>query len=135
MPQVVVEYSSNIAADADIATLVKLIARTIESKGVFQVAAIKVRAIGYEDFVVADDDPRNAFVSINVTVAKGRPEDGKRLTFDAVFEAVKAHLRPVDERWILALSMDVGEFGDRLAYKQNRLHEKFGTKPFAATVS
>jgi len=31
--------------------------------------------------------------------------------------------------------MDVEAFGDRLAYKQNRLHEKFGARPFAQPVN
>ena len=136
MPQVTVEYSGNIRGDADIQGLLETIAATIltAGNGVFPKAAVKVRAIGYDDYVVADGDPNNAFVSINVRVARGRPEEDKRRTFDAVFEAVKAYLKPVDERWTLALSMDVEEFADRLAYKQNRLHEKFGTKPFAKTV-
>jgi 5-carboxymethyl-2-hydroxymuconate isomerase len=44
---------------------------------------------------------------------------------------VKAHLAPVYARRLMAINMDVEAFGERLAYKQNSLHEKFGTKPFA----
>jgi 5-carboxymethyl-2-hydroxymuconate isomerase len=136
MPQVLVEYSGNIAEEADIPGLLKLIADTIQEagRGAFAVAAVKVKGLGYEHYVVGDGDPENAFVSISVRVAKGRPEEDRRRTFDAVFAAVKQHLRPVDERRTLAISMDVEEFGERLAYKQNRLHEKFGTKPFAQTI-
>ena len=32
---------------------------------------------------------------------------------------------------ILALCGDVEALGDRLAYNQSRLHEKFGAQPFA----
>ncbi len=52
-----------------------------------------------------------------------------------MFKAVKAHLEPIDRKFLLAISMDVEEFGERLAYKQNRIHEKFGTKPFAKAAS
>ncbi len=65
----------------------------------------------------------------------GRPEADRTRTFGAVWEAVKAHLEPVDRQWTLAISMDVEEFGERLAYKQNRIHEKLGTRPFAKVVS
>ncbi len=136
MPQVTVEYTNNIARDADIRGLLSVIADTVQAagQGAFPKAAVKIRAIGYDDYIIADDKPDYAFVSIGVRVAKGRPEEDRRRTFDAVWEAVKTHLKPVDEAWTLALSMDVEEFGDRLAYKQNRLHEKFGTRPFAKTV-
>ena len=135
MPNVVVEYSDNIRADADIPGLLKAIAAAVIASDVFPTAGIRVRAHACEDYVIADGDPSYAFVSIAARVARGRPEADRKRAFDAVFEAVKAHLEPVDRKWTLAISMDVEEFGDRLAYKQNRLHEKFGTKPFAKAAS
>ena len=137
MPHVVVEYSSNIKGEADIPGLLKRIAKTIfeTGEGAFPPAALRVRAIEYTDYVIGDDQPEYAFVQINVRVAQGRPAEVKKKTFDAVFAAVKDHLKPVDASHVLALAMDVEEFGERLAYKQNRLHEKFGTKPFAQAAS
>ncbi len=137
MPNAIVEYSANIRGEADIPGLLKVIADTIitAGQGVFPTAGIRVRAHACEDYVIGDGDPSYAFVSIGVRVAKGRPEEDKRRTFDAVFAAVKAHLDPVDRSWTLAISMDVEEFGDRIAYKQNRLHDRFGTRPFAKVSS
>src|SRR4051794_37027637 len=123
MPNVVVEYSANIADEADIPGLLKAITTTVISagQGAFPTAGIRARAYRCDDYVIADGHASYAFVSINVRVAKGRAEEDKKRTFDAVFEAVKAHLDPVDRDWTLAISMDVEEFGERLAYKQNRL--------------
>ena len=135
MPNVVVEYSSNIRDEADIPGLLNAIAKTVIASEVFPTAGIRVRAHECQDYVVADGDPTYAFVSIGVRVARGRPEADRKRAFDAVFETVKTHLDPVDRTWTLAISMDVEEYGDRLAYKQNRLHEKFGTKPFAKAAS
>ena len=135
MPNVVVEYSGNIRDEADIPGLLKAIAETVIASGVFPTAGIRVRAHECQDYVVADGDPTYAFVSIGVRVARGRPEADRKRAFDAVFEVVKRRLDPVDRTWTLAISMDVEEYGDRLAYKQNRLHEKFGTKPFAKAAS
>jgi 5-carboxymethyl-2-hydroxymuconate isomerase len=137
MPNIVVEYSANIAGDADIPGLLKTVAATIleVSQGGIPVAAVRARAYRADDYVIGDGDPSYAFVNITVRLAKGRPEDMKVRVFDAVFAVVKRHLEPVDRKWTLAISMDVEEFGDRLAYKQNRLHEKFGTKPFAKVAS
>jgi 5-carboxymethyl-2-hydroxymuconate isomerase len=132
MPNIVVEYSANIADEADIPGLLKAMTASVISagQGAFPTAGIRARAYRCDDYVIADGDPSYAFISINVRVARGRSEEDKERTFDAVFEVVKHHLEPVDRMWTLAISMDVEEFGDRLAYKQNRLHEKFGTKPF-----
>lgn len=135
MPNVVVEYSANIAADADIPGLCRTIAQTIIAADLVPTAGIRVRAYRCEDYVIADGKPEYAFVSLSAKLARGRPEADKQRCFDAVFKAVKAHLEPVDRKWVLALSMDVEEFGERLAYKQNRIHERFGTQPFAKAAS
>jgi 5-carboxymethyl-2-hydroxymuconate isomerase len=133
MPNVVVEYTDNIGPEGDIGGLVRTIARTIieAGQGVFPTAGVRVRAIELQHYAMADDQPDYAFVSLTCRVARGRSDEDKKRTFDAVFEAVKAHLKPASERRTLAISMDVEEFGDRLAYKLNPLHERFGTKPFA----
>jgi 5-carboxymethyl-2-hydroxymuconate isomerase len=137
VPNVLVEYTGNLKAEADIPGLLRIIARTIieAGEGVFPTAGIRVRALEVKDYVIADDDPEYAFVSITVRVARGRPEDVKKRTFGAVWEAVKAHLALVTARRLMAINMDVEEFGERLAYKQNSLHEKFGTRPFARLES
>jgi 5-carboxymethyl-2-hydroxymuconate isomerase len=135
MPNVVVEYSANIAADADIPGLCGAIARTIIASGLVPTAGIRVRAYSCDDYVIADGKREYAFVSLTARLARGRPEEDVRRCFDAVFRAVKAHLEPVDKKWLLALSMDVEAHGDRIAYKQNRIHELFGTQPFASFAS
>ena len=137
MPNIVVEYTDNIRAEANIPGLLRTIADTVQSagQGVFPLAAVRIRAIELHDYIIGDGKPEYAFVNVTVKVARGRPEEDKARTFNAVWEAVKAHLKPVDESRVLAISMDVEEFGDRLAYKQNRLHDLFGTKPFAKVMS
>ncbi|MEI9965658.1 MAG: hypothetical protein WDM92_14285 [Caulobacteraceae bacterium] len=109
MPNVVVEYTANIRAEADIPALLKTINRTVQEagRGAFAVAAVRVRALCCEDYVIGDDDPDYAFVIINVRLAKGRAEEDVRRTFDAVWQAVKAHLASVSARRMLAISMDV----------------------------
>ena len=137
MPNIVVEYTDNIRAEADIPGLLRTMADTVQAagQGAFPLAAVRIRAIELKDYIIGDGKPEYAFVNISVKLAKGRPEEDKTRTFGAVWEAVKAHLKPVDESRVLAISMDVEEFGDRIAYKQNRLHELFGTKPFAKVIS
>ena len=137
MPNITVEYSANIAQALDAGALCRLIASTVVSagQGAFATAAVRVRAYRADDYCIADGDPSYAFVNITVRLARGRPEADRTRTFGAVWEAEKAHLEAVDRQWTLAISMDVEEFGERLAYKQNRIHEKLGTRPFAKVVS
>jgi 5-carboxymethyl-2-hydroxymuconate isomerase len=135
MPKVVVEYSANIAADADIPGLCRTVAQSIIAADLVPVAGIRVRAYRCDDYFIADGKPEYAFVSLTAKLARGRPEEDVRRCFDEVFKAVKAHLEPAEKAWVLALSMDVEAHGERIAYKQNRIHELFGTKPFAQFAS
>ena len=137
MASVVVEYSANLKDKIHPQRLCKLIGVTImeTGEGLFPTAGIRVRAYKAKDYFIGDGDDDYAFVAINVRIAAGRAEEDKRRTFDAVFKVVKDELKEVYDKRVMSLSMDVEEFGERLAYKANRLHEKLGTKPLANVVA
>jgi len=129
MPHVTVEYTDNIRAEADIKGLLKKIVDTVlgpDGAGAFPIGGVKARAYAVTDYVVADgSDGEAAFVHIVVRIAKGRPLEVRQRAFDAVFDQVKAHLQHIYDSRAFAISMDVEEFGERMAYKHNNLHAKF----------
>jgi 5-carboxymethyl-2-hydroxymuconate isomerase len=129
MPHVTVEYTDNIRAEADIQGLLKKIVDTVlgpAGGGAFPIGGVKARAYAVTDYIVADGSAEDAaFVHIVIRIAKGRPSEVRQRAFDAVFAEVKAHLQHLYDTRPFAISMDVEEFGERLAYKHNNLHEKF----------
>ena len=125
MPNAILEYSSNLAAEADIPRLVKTLgARFRQSGDVFPVGGVRIRAIGYDDYEVGDGSPDNGFVVLTCKIAVGRPEDVKKAFFDDVFELVKAHFAELFARRPLSLTLYIEEIPDGTSYKHNNLHKK-----------
>ena len=129
MPHITVEYTQNIGAAADIPGLLRKMVDTVlgpAGGGAFPVGGVKARAYEAKDYVVGNGrDEAAAFVHILIRVAKGRPLEVRQKAFDAVFEVVKDHLGHFYDARPFAISMDVEEFGERMAYKHNNLHERY----------
>lgn len=125
MPHVTVEYTDNIAAEADVDTLLLKLNRSMaERPAMFPVGGIRSRAIRLEHYCVADGLPDGAFVHVIAKIAPGRPEDALKDAFDALFEVVKAHFAALYELRPLALSLEVHEF-PRPTYKHNNIHSLY----------
>jgi 5-carboxymethyl-2-hydroxymuconate isomerase len=129
MPHITVEYTENIGAAADIPGLLRKMVDTVlgpAGGGAFPAGGVKARAYEAKDYVVGDGrDEAAAFVHILIRVAAGRPLEVRQKAFGAVFEVVKDHLGHFYDARPFAISMDVEEFGERMAYKHNNLHERY----------
>lgn len=126
MPHVIVEYTSNIRAEADIPRLLKRINESLIAQGgVFPIGGIRSRAIELSDWVMADGAADYAFVHVTLKIAAGRDAATKKKACDDLFEAVKAHFADLYARRYLALSMELYEFDEGGTYKHNNVHARF----------
>lgn len=126
MAHAIVEWTANLADEADIRGLLELIAATMrDSGGVFPWGGIRVRGIRLDDYVVADGQADDAFVNITVKMGAGRSAEFKREFFGRLFEAVKAHFAELFERRYLALSLYVEEADEASSFKHNNIHKRF----------
>lgn len=126
MAHAIVEWTANLADEADIRGLLELIAATMrDSGGVFPWGGIRVRGIRLDDYVVADGKADDAFVNITVKMGAGRSAEFKREFFGRLFEAVKAHFAELFERRYLALSLYVEEADEAGSFKHNNIHKRF----------
>lgn len=127
MPHIIVEYTDNIAGEADIPALLRMIAaHCADSGGVLPLAGLRVRAIRLTDYVIADGKPEYAFVNITVKIGPGRDEAFKKHFFAALFDRIKAELAEVYAARPLALSMYVEELDEAGAFRQNGVREALG---------
>lgn len=125
MPHIIVEYTDNISAEADVAALLPKLNRVlIEQGGAFPIGGIRSRAIELSDYCVADGAEDDAFVHVTVKIAGGRPEEVKKKAFDELFEVVKAHFASLYEKRSLALSMETWEYTSA-SYKHNNIHARY----------
>ena len=73
MPHLTVEFSANLKNQVDILKLVETVHQAALRTGVFEIAAVRTRAVGRDYYVIADGHRDNAFVAISVRVAPGPP--------------------------------------------------------------
>jgi 5-carboxymethyl-2-hydroxymuconate isomerase len=88
MPHFTMEYSSNLDGVVDFQGLCKAVHAAIIESGLFELGAVRVRAIRSEAYAVADLLPENGFVDMSFRVGKGRSQEEKHRTGEAVFATV-----------------------------------------------
>jgi 5-carboxymethyl-2-hydroxymuconate isomerase len=128
MPHLIVEYTSNIKAEARI---VELLAKAnevlIAQGGVFPTGAIRSRAIEIQEYRIADGQADYAFVHCNLKIGAGRTESVKKKVCDELFAAIKDHFAELFASRYLALSLELNEFSESGTYKHNNIHARFKT--------
>lgn len=126
MPHFVLEYSSNIKAEADIPGLLKKVNQVLLAQnGVFPPGGIRARAYEAHDYAIADGAEDYAFVHCQIKIGSGRSQAGKKKAFDELFEMIKQHFSELFSKRYLAISMEAGEFSEAGTYKHNNLHARF----------
>lgn len=137
MPHIVVEYTANLRAEADIPALLAainayLIEQHTPDGPVFPVGGIRSRAIALTDYCVGDgQEPDDAFVHVRITIGAGRDDAVKKTLHDGLFDLLKAHFAPIHATRGLALSMEAGEFSESGTWKHNNLHARFKARAAA----
>jgi 5-carboxymethyl-2-hydroxymuconate isomerase len=126
MPHFIVEYTSNIAAEADIPGLLRKANETLIAQGgTFPIGGIRSRAIRIDDWCMADGADDYAFVHATLKIGAGREPAVRKRACDALFEMMNTHFADLYARRYLALSMELQEFDEAGTWKHNNVHAKF----------
>jgi 5-carboxymethyl-2-hydroxymuconate isomerase len=127
MPQIWIEYTGNIKAEADIPALLKKVNETIigQDGGIFPPGGTRSRAIELMDYRMADGEEDYAFVHATFKIGAGRTPAQKKQVCDDLFEVIKAHFAGLFAKRYLALSMELYEYDERGTYKHNNVHARF----------
>lgn len=133
MPHFILEYTTNIKAEARIPELLATVNRVLMAQGgVYPTGGIRSRAIELTDYCVADGRDDYAFVHGTLKIAAGRSEEVKRKTCDELFDAIKTHFADLFARRGLALSLELREFSEAGTYKHNNLHARIEARSHEA---
>jgi 5-carboxymethyl-2-hydroxymuconate isomerase len=128
MPHFTMEYSANLDGAVDFAGLCTAVHETIIATGLFELGAVRVRAIRCDAYAVADLLPENGFIDMSFRVGKGRSEEEKRRTGEAIFATVTAFLAPLFEAPHFALTLEIREIDPDLSWKKNAIHPRLRQK-------
>jgi 5-carboxymethyl-2-hydroxymuconate isomerase len=123
VPHCIVEYSDNIEDEGGIPELLQKIAAKFRTgRHHFPEGGVRVRAWPVHEYVIADGDPRHAFVNVTVRIGAGRPPDFLRAFFDETFDIVVDHFRIVSERRGLGITMYLEIADPEGSWKTNSIH-------------
>jgi 5-carboxymethyl-2-hydroxymuconate isomerase len=129
MAHFIVEYTRNIAAQADIPALLRKANEALIAQSVYPIGGIRSRAIELTDWRMADGAEDYAFVHGTLKIGAGRPREVRQRTGDALFEVMKAHFADLYARRYLALSLEIYEFDKAGTWKHNNVHARFRKGP------
>ena len=128
MPHFTMEYSSNLDGVVDFAGLCKAVHATIMESGLFELGAVRVRAIRAEAYAVADLLPENGFIDMSFRVGKGRSGEERRRTGEEIFATVTEFLAPLFKTPHFALTLEIREIDPDLSWKKNAIHPRVRRK-------
>ena len=132
MPHLVILYTPNIEADADMGGLARKLADTMlaqkddEGRQVFPTGGTRVLAYPAAHYAVADGKGDYAFMYVNVRMGAGRSEAVKRMAGDQLMDVVKAHCAPFFEQSLVGITLQIDESpGQVYDGKHSTLHPLF----------
>ena len=131
MPHLTVEYSANLEQDVDIGAFCAAMRDAMLATGIFPLGGIRVRAFPCHAYVIADGDPRHAYMNLICRVGAGRDADTRLAAAEAIYAAAEAiyaaaegHLRARIGDRPLGLSLDFDELHPRTSLKRfNTVHD------------
>lgn len=129
MPHFTIEYSSNLEDRMDMQLLCNVVHAALAGCGLFELGAIRVRALRCDAYSIADRLPRNAFVDMSLRMGTGRSAADRERAGSAIFEAVSDLLQPLVAEPYFALSLEVREIDPVLSWKRNAMHPRLRAAP------
>lgn len=124
MPHVTMEYSANLEGQVDFDGLCRAIHATGINTGLFELGAVRVRAIKCDYYAVADLLPQNSFIDTSIRIGQGRSQADKERLGEAINTTMKDFLAAQLAQPYFALSIEVREINSALSWKTNAMHPR-----------
>ena len=124
MPHLTLEYSANLENAVDVKAMCKLLRDTLVETQLFELGAIRVRALRADVFVVADDLPQNSFLDAHLRIGAGRKPEEKKRVGEALMAVMNEFLQAKFETPHFALSLEIREIDAQLSWKKNAIHPR-----------
>lgn len=118
------QYSANLAERVDIDALARVARDAILATSLFEVGAVRVRAIECRDYAIADLMPENAFLDMTLRIGAGRSAEDKKRAGEVIYAAVSNGVAELFKSPHFALSLDISEIDSTLSWKTNAMHPR-----------
>ena len=128
MPHLTIEYSANLENHSDIAGLCLALHRAMGDTGMFELGAIRVRAVHCTDYAIADLLPENMFADLRLRIGAGRTQDEKHRAGETIFAAASLYFARLFAAPHFALTLDIVETDVMVNWKKNAIHPRLRAK-------
>jgi 5-carboxymethyl-2-hydroxymuconate isomerase len=128
MPHLTIEYSANLDTTGDIAGLCRSLHAAMLETGLFELGAIRVRALRSTDYAIADRLDQNAFADLRLRIGAGRSTTDKARAGEIIFAAANTHFAALFAAPHFALTLDIAELDPTLSWKKNAIHPRLRAK-------
>ena len=128
MPHFTMEYSANLDGRVDMQALCRIVRDTILDTGLFEIGALRVRAIRCDAYAVADLLDENAFIDMSFRIGTGRSAEDKKRTGEAILAAVTSHLAELFATPHFAQTLEIREIDPDLSWRKNAIHPRLRAK-------
>lgn len=128
MPHLTIEYSANLEPDVGIQALVDRLHEAAIETGIFPLGGIRTRASVRPHYRIADGDPANAFVHVELRIAAGRDDATRARAGGHVFTALTDALAPVTSARPVAISFELQEITPAWSARLNNIHDRLNAK-------
>ena len=115
MPHLVILYTPNVEADADMPVLCRALADTMiaqrdeQDRAVFPVGGTRVLAYPAAHYAVADGSGDHGFIYLNLRMAAGRSDAIKKAVGDALLARLKQHVAPLLAKRHVGITLQIDE--------------------------
>ncbi len=123
MPHIQIDYSGNLEHRLDIAGLCRALRDAAVETGVFPLAGVRVRATACTHWVIADGDPRHAFLDISIRLRGGRPPEDKQRATAHVFATAERYCAAVMDSSSFMLSLEMRDIDPELSPKASSIRK------------
>ena len=121
MPHFQIDHSPGLGARMDIPALCRTLRDAAIQTGVFPLAGIRVRVIECDYALVADGNPKHAYMDISVRLRGGRDIEVRRNAVAHIFEAAKNQCETLLAESSFALSMEMRDIDPELSPKASSI--------------
>jgi 5-carboxymethyl-2-hydroxymuconate isomerase len=117
MPHIMVEYSRNLEPGVDVPTLIKALHRTVVQSGLFELAAVRTRALPRDIYLIADGASQNVFLHITARIRAGRTAEDRKSLGNSLLLTAKEATASLPSSTPIALTVEVHEIDPEMLFR------------------
>jgi 5-carboxymethyl-2-hydroxymuconate isomerase len=121
MPHIMIEYSSNLEPQVNIAQLIKDLHKTVIDSGLCEPAAVRTRALPRQAYRIADGAPENIFMQVTARLRAGRTVADRKTLGNNLLAASKEAVASLSASTPIALTVEVQEIDPDMLFRYSTL--------------